>query len=212
MPSVELRGVSKAFGRAAPLRDFSCHVPTGSFTLVSGPSGAGKTTLLRLIAGLELPDSGSILINNQVASGPRVYVPPHRRQLGMSFQDFALWPHKTVHGHLDFVLRAARCPRTRRAEVIAQLLALFELPDKVYSRPSTLSGGQQQRLNLARALASSPPLVLLDEPFAHLDQALRESILAELLRRNRVDGLTLIAAAHSHENLQEYATQVLEIA
>src|SRR5688572_18484914 len=110
MPEVELRAVTKSFGTVTPVQQLSAVVPAGSFTLLSGPSGSGKTTLLRLIAGLELPDIGEVRIGVQTVSGPGVYIAPHRRALGMSFQDFALWPHKTVRGHLDFVLRAAKLP------------------------------------------------------------------------------------------------------
>jgi ABC-type Fe3+/spermidine/putrescine transport system ATPase subunit len=209
MRSVELKDLTKSFPGVAPLQNFCAHIPAGSFALLSGPSGAGKTTLLRLIAGLEVPDSGAVLLDGHPASDTRLFVPPHRRRLGMSFQDFALWPHMTVQGHLDFVLRATGAPRLERRKTIDGLLELFDLRPNAHEFPAVLSGGEQQRINLARALAPAPPLLLLDEPFAHLDATLRSRILQELLRRKQQEGVTIIAASHDQEGLESAADQVI---
>ncbi|MBI3117715.1 MAG: ATP-binding cassette domain-containing protein [Candidatus Hydrogenedentes bacterium] len=211
MFALELKAVSKSFGALTVLQDFTCTVAPGAFTVLHGPSGCGKTTLLRLIAGLEVPDRGALYLQGRCASGNGAYLPPHRRGLAMAFQDFALWPHLTVEQHLDFVLRAAGKPRALRRETIASLLALMQFEDKRTIRHATLSGGQQQRLNLARALAIGAPLLLLDEPFAHLDAALQERILAELLRLKQQDGTTIVLAAHEHETLLAHADITLAL-
>lgn len=197
MYAIEFDNVTMDYGRAVPLRDFSARVPAGAFAALLGPSGAGKTTLLRLAAGLERPSAGSIRLFGADAAG----IAPHRRGAGMVFQDFALWPHKTVRGHLAFVLPGAKLSRAARDERIARLLDAVCLDTVAEAYPATLSGGQQQRLSIARALAPDPRLLLLDEPFANLDDALRERILGEISRRVREEGVTALCATHAPEDL-----------
>jgi ABC-type Fe3+/spermidine/putrescine transport system ATPase subunit len=195
MDAIEFDNVTKDYGRAMPLRDFSARIPEGVFAAVLGPSGAGKTTLLRLAAGLERPSAGTIRLFGEDAAS----LAPHRRGVGMAFQDFALWPHRTVHGHLKFMLGGAKLTRAQRDERIAHLLDVVCLGEVAGAYPATLSGGQQQRLSIARALAREPRVLLLDEPFANLDDALRERILSEIARRVCEENVTVLCATHAPE-------------
>jgi ABC-type Fe3+/spermidine/putrescine transport system ATPase subunit len=158
-------------------------IPPGEIRLLIGTSGAGKTTLLRLVAGLDVPDSGSVRVDGRLASADGVLiVPHHRRGVAMAFQDGALWPHMSVEQHLTFGLRRKIVNREERMRHVGGLLQLFGLDSRRRERPSHLSGGERQRLGLARALSLEPRLLLLDEPLAHVDlQAQRE--LAQQLAR-----------------------------
>ena len=211
MPAIEFQGVSKKFGAVAVIEDLSFSLDGGRILWISGPSGSGKTTLLRLIAGLELPDRGSVLLNDVIATGPGVYRPPAERGLGMVFQDFALWPHMSVDRHLDFVLKARRVPSDARKARIRDLLTLCGLSDLARRRPSELSGGEQQRLAIARAMVGEPCILLLDEPLPNLDAALKGRILAEILRRKREQRLTVVMATHDAEEIRSEADQVLRV-
>lgn len=193
---VELRHVTKSFSRVTPLLDFSMTIPAGALVFVHGNSGAGKTTLLRLIAGLEQPDRGTIWLEGRCNAGNHVFIPPHARRVSFAFQDGALWPHLNVERHLKFVI-----PEKRRAaclKKIDQLLDLLDLTRERRAKPGALSGGQQQRVNLARALAAERPLLLLDEPFVHLDANLRQKVCEEISRR-RGAGITILIAGHELE-------------
>jgi len=212
MSAIELSNVTKRFDRVTPIRDFTLSVAPGSLCAVLGPSGCGKTTLLRLVAGLEIPDHGTISLNGRVVSAEGVYVPPMHRGLGMAFQDFALWPHKTVQGHLQFVLRARGVRRRQRPAHVDALLDIVALEDCRRAYPATLSGGQQQRLAIARALAGNPGILLLDEPFANLDQDLRERILVEVRRRQQDEGVTILLATHDVDDIEAHADTTVSLA
>lgn len=209
MQAVEVVGVSKCFNEALVFDDLSFSVGEGELMWLSGPSGSGKTTLLRVIAGLEIPDKGTVLIKGIPASGPGGYLAPGERQLGMVFQDFALWPHMTVERHLDFVLKGKKAPRRIRQTRIAELLALCRLEDRSRTRPAQLSGGQQQRLAIARALAVDPSILLMDEPFSNLDSQLKEQVLTEIISRKRDRGLTAIIATHDRNDIESQADHVV---
>lgn len=196
---IELINVDKQFSGVPVLRALSLTAEAGQLLCLSGPSGCGKTTLLRLIAGLETPDAGTIRIQGTVVSGNGVFVPPMFRNVGMVFQDFALWPHLCVERHLDFVLRTQRLSRNERRDRVARLLDLCRLEDKRRAYPGALSGGQQQRLTIARALATRPAILLLDEPFSNLDDELRARIGTEIMRLKRDDHVALIMATHDLE-------------
>ncbi|MEW6352665.1 MAG: ABC transporter ATP-binding protein [Thermodesulfobacteriota bacterium] len=211
MPAIEFRGVAKKFAEIAVIEDLSFSLDAGRLLWVSGPSGAGKTTLLRLIAGLELPDQGSILLNEVVVTDSGVYVPPAQRGLGMVFQGFALWPHMSVTRHLEFVLKARGMPRFERKERVREMLSLCGLMERAAACPSKLSGGEQQRLAIARAMVADPTILLLDEPLSNLDPALKERMLGEILRRKRDEGLTVVMATHDHDEIRSEADQVLRM-
>jgi putative spermidine/putrescine transport system ATP-binding protein len=181
MSGLVLDGVSKRFGAFAAVDHVDITVPNGSFVCILGPSGCGKTTLLRMIAGLEEPTAGRILVDGQDITR----LPAHRRDFGMVFQSLALFPHLSVGDNIAYPLRirgAARAEQRRRAE---ELLELVQLPGLAYRAVSQLSGGQRQRVAIARALAVSPKLFLLDEPLSALDAKLREAMQVELRQLQR---------------------------
>lgn len=192
--AIEVRSVTKRFGRRLVLDKFSLSIAAGACVTLCGPSGCGKTTLLRLIAGLETPDEGAVAIV-EMNGGTR---PPYDGTIGMVFQDLALWPHMRAARHLGFVLRGRGLARWERRGRIHELLTLTGLDAVARSYPAQMSGGEQQRLAIARALATEPRLLLLDEPFANLDAVLRERLTCELARRKEA-GVTLVIATHDPE-------------
>ncbi len=193
MASVEVRAVSKRFDGAPVLRGVDLDVADGSTLSLLGPSGSGKSTLLRIIAGLETADDGRVLLDGADVSG----VPVHRRDVGVVFQDQALFPHLDVAGNVGFGLRMAGVERGARRAAVGEALDLVGLPGFEGRDPATLSGGEAQRVALARALAPRPGVLLLDEPFAALDQLLRERLLLEL--RSLFDDLAVTVVAVTHD-------------
>ena len=198
--SIEVRGLRKAFGDTPVLKDVSLRVEPGTVLALLGPSGCGKTTLLRAIAGLEGLDHGEVLVADRLlaralAGSPRVDVEPEHRRVGMVFQDWALFPHRSVAGNVGYGLtRAER--RSGRVEEALEMVGLGGLGDR---SPGTLSGGQQQRVALARALAPRPAVLLLDEPFSNLDTALRVDIRAEVHRLLAELDITTVFVTHDQE-------------
>jgi iron(III) transport system ATP-binding protein len=178
----------------------SFEVQEGEFYTLLGPSGCGKTTTLRCVAGLERTDSGQIIIDNKVVSAhqPNTFVPPHKRDIGMVFQSYAIWPHMTVFENVAFPLRVSkqRIPRSEITRRVEEALSLVQLGGYGGRLATQLSGGQQQRLALARALVREPKLLLLDEPLSNLDAKLREHMRAELRDIQRRLGVTTIYVTH----------------
>jgi ABC-type Fe3+/spermidine/putrescine transport system ATPase subunit len=197
-----LDGVSKLFGSpTAPLAAVdgaSLEVTRGEIFTLLGPSGCGKTTTLRLIAGLEQPDAGEITLRGRVvASVPRrVFVPPHRRNLGMVFQSYAIWPHMTVFANVAYPLELRGVARATIRERVARVLDLVGLAGLEQRAATLLSGGQMQRLALCRALVYEPDLLLLDEPFSNLDAKLREQMRVEVKLLQRRLGVTVLFVTH----------------
>ncbi len=197
MAIIEASGVFFSYGAEATLKDISLTAPQGRVTVLLGPSGCGKSTLLRLIAGFEAPTRGTIRIQGQtVSQDGQIVIPPERRQIGMVFQDLALWPHMTVIKTLDFVLRASGCRPGDRSERIVQMLAKASLQPVARAYPSQLSGGQQQLLALARAMITRPTVILMDEPLSSLDVSLRERFIETLLRLVKDEHLSLLYVTH----------------
>jgi spermidine/putrescine ABC transporter ATP-binding subunit len=192
---IELRGVTKYYGSVRALDDFSFQVLAGEFFTLLGPSGCGKTTALRSIAGFVIPDAGEVFIK-----GDRVTaLPPHRRRVGMVFQHYALFPHRTVAQNIAFGLRMQRASRHDIARRVDEALALVQLPGYGDRFPRQLSGGEQQRVALARAAVTRPTVLLLDEPLGALDKKLRERRQMELKRLQREIGITTIYVTHDQE-------------
>ena len=198
-----LRGAASHGAIDHPALDgVSLTVNEGDFFTLLGPSGSGKTTLLRCIAGLDVPDSGEIRLGDKVlfSSSRRINVPPNRRDLGMVFQSYAIWPHLDVAGNVAYPLTVGR----RRglyssAEVerrVATLLDLIQIGHLAKRKATTLSGGQQQRLAMARALIMEPPVLLLDEPLSNLDSSLRQDLRVELMRLQKSLGITSLYVTH----------------
>lgn len=196
---IDLRTVSKSFGSRKVVDAVSLQIPAGGFFALLGPSGSGKSTLLGLIAGLIAPDAGEIRLGDRLVSDPKVRVPGRDRGVGMVFQDLALWPHMTAKEHLRFVAPAADA---------AALLRRVELSERADARPATLSGGEAQRLAIARALAGSPKILLLDEPVGTLDRRLRESLLDVVKKVHRESGATTVYVTHDYEEAFRLADRV----
>jgi len=204
--------VTKRFGSHLALDGVSLEVAVGDAVVILGPSGCGKTTLLRLIAGLEMPDSGEIwLTGTKVAGLGRSMVPPHQRGIGFVFQDLALWPHLTVWKNLEFVLGSVKTARAERAERIHQALNLVRIEPLSARYPHELSGGEQQRVALARALVGEPRLLLLDEPLSSLDPELRTTLRAELARLQRDLRVTMVYVTHDTDDAAALADAVVEM-
>ena len=192
-PAVSFRHVHKSYDRKIPaVRGLSLEVAPGELLTLLGPSGAGKTTVLMLLAGFERPDAGEILVDGH----PVARTPPHRRGIGIVFQNYALFPHLTVAGNTAFPLRMRRFQRAEREARVARTLELVRLQGLEDRLPSQLSGGQQQRVALARALVFAPRLVLLDEPLGALDRQLREEMQFEIRQLHKRLGVTILYVTH----------------
>lgn len=210
MSEVELRTVSKAFGREVALAGLSLEIRPGERLVLMGPSGSGKTTVLRLIAGFLAPDSGSVLLRgNPVSSEGRLLVPPEKRDLGMVFQDLALWPHLSVRGNLEFGLKARGLDSAERDRRISDVLRLIGLEARTDARPGELSGGQQQRVAIARALVTGPKLLLMDEPLSSVDLILAVRLRREIVRLQQTLGFTLVYVTHGRDEALEIGTRLV---
>src|SRR5262245_37394607 len=177
MPALEIEGLHRSFGRAPVVCDLSLSLEASQLLCLLGPSGCGKTTLLRLVGGYLFPDQGAIRIKGRDVTA----APPEDRRVGMVFQHYALFPHLSVWRNVSFGLEVRRVPRSQRQATIESMLRRVGLPEDHWRRlPQELSGGQQQRVALARALVIEPDLLLLDEPLANLDRALRVQLREEL--------------------------------
>ena len=212
MPEVqlELAGLTKSFGGVTRVNNVSLRVPKGTVVGLLGPSGCGKTTTLRMIAGLENADSGRIAVDGEpvVDVGEGVALPPHKRQMGMVFQSYAIWPHLTVFQNVAYPLKLRRVPRQERRKRVEKILELVDLAE-VIDRPSTsLSGGQQQRVALARALVYEPSLLLLDEPLSNLDTRLRTQMRDEIRGLQRRLGVTVVFVTHDQEEAMSLADTI----
>jgi ABC-type Fe3+/spermidine/putrescine transport system ATPase subunit len=196
MPAfLHLDRLDKSFGRERVLRGVSLTVPQGEVLALLGPSGSGKTTALRTVAGFEVPDAGRIVVDGEEVTR----LPPARRNFGMVFQHYALFPHLTVGGNVAFGLAGRGLDRAAVERRVAESLALVDLPGFAERRVGQLSGGQQQRVALARALAPEPRVLLLDEPLSNLDPTLRERTRRELRRAIRRVGITTLLVTHEQE-------------
>jgi putative spermidine/putrescine transport system ATP-binding protein len=192
-PHVVIERVQKTYdGRSLVVRDLDLTVGSGEFMTLLGPSGSGKTTTLMMLAGFEVPTSGRILL----AGEPVERLPPHRRNIGMVFQNYALFPHMSVAENIAFPLRYRRLGAAERAERVQKALRMVHLESFAERRPTQLSGGQQQRVALARALVFEPRLVLMDEPLGALDKQLREQMQLEIRHLHEMLGVTVIYVTH----------------
>ena len=204
-PQFELESLCKRFNRISAVDDVSLTIEPGSMIALLGPSGCGKTTCLRMIAGLEQPTSGEIYVNNISVTR----VPVHRRNFGMLFQNYALFPHMTVAENIAFGLEMRGVGKAQTAKRVAEALGLVQLPQHGDRLPSQLSGGQQQRVALGRALVIEPAVLLLDEPLGALDKGLRESMQVELRALQRRLGLTTVMVTHDQDEALTMADQIV---
>ncbi|MGD9029839.1 MAG: ABC transporter ATP-binding protein [Anaerolineae bacterium] len=204
MPILELRNLNKSYPDGWTLTDVSFTVEEEEVLSLLGPSGCGKTTLLRLIAGLEMPDSGQVLVDGKDVT----YLAPHRRGFGLMFQEYALFPHRDVFGNVAFGLRMERLDRGTIVRRVTETLALVGLEGFEHRDVNQLSGGERQRVALARSLAPQPRLLMLDEPLGALDRALRQRLMDELPQILHQAGVTVIAVTHDQEEAFAIADRV----
>ncbi|HET9188689.1 MAG TPA: ABC transporter ATP-binding protein [Acidothermaceae bacterium] len=202
---IRLVGVTKDYGLPTPaVDDVSLTIEPGEFMTLLGPSGSGKTTTLNLIAGFETLTAGSIFFNGADVSA----MPPHKRNLGMLFQNYALFPHLTVAQNVAYPLRARKMPKAEIARKVADVLELVQLTDRDGHYPSQLSGGQQQRVALARAIVFDPTALLLDEPLGALDRNLRAALQGEIQRIHREVGSTFVFVTHDQEEAMSLSDRI----
>ena len=204
LSELKLEGVGKRYGESWAVRDVSLSVRPGEFYTLLGPSGCGKTTLLRMVAGFVTPDTGRILVDGEVVDA----VPPWKRNLGMVFQHYALWPHMTVFENVAFGLRQRGLSGEALSRKVEVALTQMGLQGFEGRRPSQLAGGQQQRVALARALVVQPRLLLLDEPLSNLDAVLRAQMRVELERLHRDIGITTIYVTHDQAEALALSTRI----
>ena len=190
-----IRDLRKTYGSVVALAGASLELPEGEFLTLLGPSGSGKTTMLMMIAGLTQPDAGEVWIDGNLAT----YAPPHRRDIGMVFQNYALFPHLTVAENIGFPLRMRRASEAEIRRQVQRVLDLVQLPDVGSRLPRALSGGQQQRIALARCIVYQPSIVLMDEPLGALDKKLRDQMKLEIKRLHKELGITVLYVTHDQE-------------
>lgn len=211
MSSVTLNGIRKAFdGRVNAIEQLDLHIQDGEFFVLLGPSGCGKTTTLRCIAGLEEPDSGTLLLGQRAVADSRqgLFVAPEKRNIGMVFQNYALWPHLTVRQNVSYPLKVRGRLGTEQRQQVVKALELVGLHQHGERYPAELSGGQQQRVALARALVARPGLMLFDEPLSNMDAQLRIRLRQDLRRIHDELGYTAVYVTHDHAEALALADRI----
>jgi iron(III) transport system ATP-binding protein len=212
MSMIEFRAVSKVYPGRRVIDALSLKIEAGERVVLFGPSGCGKSTVLHLIAGLVTPESGDILIDDElVVAGGRNLCEPEQRGIGMVFQDLALWPHMTVSENIEFGLRARKIPNKECQKRVRDMVDLVGLGDYLNVKPGELSGGQQQRVALARVLALAPRIVLMDEPLSSLDNALNIQIRKDILRLHGELGFTLVYVTHNPDEAKNLGTRTIHL-
>ncbi len=209
--SLTIRHITKKFGNVTALDDVSLDIEDGEFLAILGPSGCGKTTLLRIIGGFESVTEGTVKKGEAVYSDNNYCLPVEKRDLGMVFQSFALWPHMTVREHVEFPLNSKRCAMTdgekkRAVEKAIQTVGLFSMENRY---PGELSGGQKQRVALARAIVARPSILLMDEPLSALDAELKVSMRREIQNIHKMTGATIIYVTHDQSEALAMADRIL---
>jgi putative spermidine/putrescine transport system ATP-binding protein len=205
MTTVRFTNVSKSYGPVKAISDISLAVRSGEFTTILGPSGSGKTTMLSLIAGIAAPTRGRIDLGDREIT----HVSPARRNIGLVFQSYALFPHMSIFNNVAFPLKVRRLPAAEIKDRVLEVLRLVRLSDFAKRRPHQLSGGQQQRVALARAIVFKPDILLLDEPLAALDRKLREEVRSEIKALQRSLGITTIMVTHDQEEAMSLSDRVV---
>ena len=207
---IDIRNLSKRFGAVHAVRDVDIGVPGGAFLVLVGPSGCGKSTMLRMLAGLDPPSAGTIAFDGSVVSdGARGWtIAPAKRNAGLVFQSYALWPHMTVAGNVEWPLKVAGWTLPDRRERVREVLSLLAIDTLLERYPSEISGGQQQRVAIARMIAPRPAILLFDEPLSNLDAKLRVEMRTELLKVHRATGATSVYVTHDQVEAMTMASHV----
>jgi len=213
MAGITLSRISKRYNQAGmpAINDLDLEIRDGQFVTLLGPSGCGKTTTLRLIAGYMTPDSGTIHVDGRLISSKDTLVLPEHRGMGMVFQNYAVWPHKTVFENVVFGLKLRKVPAAKARDLVEQALGLVDLIGYESRLPNELSGGQQQRVALARSIVVEPDILLLDEPLSNLDAKLRERMRTELKQLQRRIGITFIYVTHDQAEALALSDQIAVI-
>lgn len=201
---IQIENLNKRFGERTILKGINLGVYKSEIFGVFGPSGCGKTTLLRIIAGLERPEEGRIILRNKEVYSKNIFLPPEKRNISFIFQDLALWPHMTVREHLEFILG-------KNFKEIEKILKVVNLDGYANSRPEQLSGGEKQRVAIARALAQNSDILLLDEPFSSLDIEMKEKMKKLLLKLKKEYGLTIVYVTHEILDIIDFCKRVAEM-
>ncbi|MGV7092170.1 ATP-binding cassette domain-containing protein [Siccibacter turicensis] len=208
---IRLAGVSYAFGTQTVLNQIDLRIPAGTVVALLGPSGCGKSTLLRLLAGLTRPASGTITFGKRLVADAGWAMPPEQRDIGMVFQDYALWPHMTVEQNVAFPLKMRRVPRAERDARVARALDRVGLSAFAGRKPAGLSGGQQQRVALARAIVAEPRVLLFDEPLSNLDSELRDALCRDMATLLRQLGITAVYVTHDRREAEILADCIVHL-
>ena len=211
MSAVTIKNVSKSFGDNTVLHDFSQVFADGEFVTLLGPSGCGKTTMLRMIAGFEKPTTGEIYVGETLVSGDKTFLPPEKRNMGMVFQSYAVWPHMNVYDNVAYPLTIKRMNKTDMKKKVEKVLSIVHLGQYAQRYPNQLSGGQQQRVALARALVAEPNLLLLDEPLSNLDAKLRESMRFEIKEIQQSLGIAVVYVTHDQTEAMAMSDRIFLI-
>lgn len=212
MAEIKLAGIEKAYTKGTPpaVTDLNLNIADGEFLCLLGPSGCGKTTTLRMIAGLEHPTAGSITVGNRVVDSVEdgIFLPPEKREMGLVFQSYALWPHLTIRENVDFGLKLKKVEKTQRNQMTDKVMETLGIAKYAKRYPSELSGGQQQRVALARMLVVNPDVILLDEPLSNLDAKLRLDMRAELKRIHEAAKSTFVFVTHDQWEAMTLASTI----
>ena len=211
MASIKINHISKAFGDSVVLKEINETFQDGEFVTLLGPSGCGKSTMLRIIAGFEKPTTGELYFDDRLVTGGKTFVPPEKRNIGMVFQSYAVWPHMNVFDNVAYPLTIKKVSKDDIKKRVEQVLDITHLTQYTDRFPNQLSGGQQQRIALARALVAQPDLLLLDEPLSNLDAKLRESMRFEIKELQKKTGITVVYVTHDQTEAMAMSDRIFLI-
>ncbi len=211
MASIKIQHISKAFGNSVVLKEIHETFQDGEFVTLLGPSGCGKSTMLRIIAGFEKPTSGELYFDDTLICGGKTFVPPEKRNIGMVFQSYAVWPHMNVFDNVAYPLTIKKMSKNDIKTNVERVLDITHLTRFADRFPNQLSGGQQQRIALARALVAEPDLLLLDEPLSNLDAKLRESMRFEIKELQKKTGITVVYVTHDQTEAMAMSDRIFLI-
>jgi iron(III) transport system ATP-binding protein len=209
MSVITISDVTKVFDTITVIEKFNEVIGDKEFITLLGPSGCGKTTMLRMIAGFEKPTFGEIKIDDRVVNSPKVFIPPEKREIGMVFQSYAVWPHMTVFENIAYPLKIAKISRAEIRKKVEWILEAVHLSQYINRIPSQLSGGQQQRVALGRALVCEPKVLLLDEPLSNLDAKLREGMRFEIKEIQKHLGITVVYVTHDQTEAMAMSDRII---
>ncbi len=211
MSTITIKNLTKSYGNVQVLKEFNEVFQDGEFVTLLGPSGCAKTTMLRTIAGFEIPTTGEIWIDDKLVSGGKTFLPPEKRDIGMVFQSYAVWPHMSVYDNVAYPLQIKHVAKDEIRTRVEKILGIVHLSQYADRFPNQLSGGQQQRIALARALVAEPKVLLLDEPLSNLDAKLRESMRFEIKDITKSLGISVVYVTHDQTEAMAMSDRIFLI-